>query len=308
MTIPSYQEVMLPLLKLINEGRTTVKECIPIIADQFELSEMERQELIPSGTQTVIANRIHWARTYLGKAGALESVKRSHHKITALGKEILAQKPTEISNETLKQFGNLGAWIADSYQSPNGEVRDNGHALNEPTSLTPEQQIEETFKLYQRTLKDEVLEALYQVTPSRFEHLIVTLLNAMGFGSGKLSRSEVTSLSRDGGIDGIINEDALGLDAVYIQAKRYGPDNKVSRPDIQRFVGSLTGESATKGVFVTTSDFSREAREYIHRVQQRVVLINGDELARLLIQHNVGVTTISNFALKSIDESFFSDD
>lgn len=308
MTIPSYQEVMLPLLKLINEGRTTVKECIPIIADQFELSEMERQELIPSGTQTVIANRIHWARTYLGKAGALESIKRGHHKITDLGKEILARKPIEISNETLKQFGNLDAWIAESYQTPIGEAQDNGNALNEPTSLTPEQQIEETFKLYQRTLKDEVLEALYQVTPSRFEHLIVTLLNAMGFGSGKLSRSEVTSLSRDGGIDGIINEDALGLDAVYIQAKRYGPDNKVSRPDIQRFVGSLTGESATKGVFVTTSDFSREAREYIHRVQQRVVLINGDELAKLLIQHNVGVTTISNFALKSIDESFFSDD
>lgn len=304
MTIPNYQELMLPLLKLINEGKTNVNECVPIIKEQFSISESEADELIPSGKQTVLTNRLHWARTYLGKAGALKSPKRGTHIITEIGKNILSTDPDTISNETLKKFGKLSEWIDNS---PTSNETNSENRSDQTSELTPDQQMEKTFQLVQSSLEDEVLEALFQVTPSRFEHLIITLLNEMGFGAGKLSRSQVTSLSRDGGIDGIINEDALGLDAVYIQAKRYSAENKVSRPDIQRFVGSLTGESATKGVFVTTSDFSKEAKDYIYRVQQRVVLINGRELAKLLIQHNVGVNITHTFSLKTIDETFFSD-
>ncbi|SLN49694.1 Mrr restriction system protein [Aquimixticola soesokkakensis] len=160
-------------------------------------------------------------------------------------------------------------------------------------------------KVLNAALRNELLAALRQVSPIRFEHLILDLLSQMGFGKGKSENHRLTPASGDGGIDGIINEDALGLDAIYIQAKRYAPENKVSRPDIQKFVGSLTGESATKGVFVTTSDFSKEAAAYIDRVQQRIVLINGQRLAQLMIEHNVGVRPRSTFQIKTLDEDYF---
>ncbi|MFT6452522.1 MAG: restriction system protein [Halocynthiibacter sp.] len=163
------------------------------------------------------------------------------------------------------------------------------------------------YNLLNAALRDELLTTLLQVTPARFEQLIINLLSAMGYGGGKIDRGILTPASGDGGIDGIINEDALGLDAVYIQAKRYAPDNKVGRPDIQKFVGSLTGESATKGLFVTTSDFSKEAIQYIDRVQQRIVLINGSKLAQLMIDHEVGVRTRTTYRIKSLDEDYFAD-
>ncbi len=309
MPVPSYQEFMGPLLALFGEGKTSVKDCLPALKSEFGLSDADCEELVPNGTKTVFADRVHWARTYLGKAGALTSPKRGSHVITDIGRKLLAENGKVISNEQLHPYGQFSSWIEGSKGRKNKADPEKFSPSPFPTSdLTPEQQIEDNFLIYQKSLEEELLEALYQVTPSRFEHLIVSLLNAMGFGAGRLNRSQVTSLSRDGGIDGIINEDALGLDAVYIQAKRYSPENKVSRPDIQRFVGSLTGESATKGVFVTTSDFSKEARDYILRVQHRVVLINGQQLANLMIEHNVGVNVTNSFVLKSIDEAFFSDD
>jgi restriction system protein len=162
--------------------------------------------------------------------------------------------------------------------------------------------------LLNASLRDELLSILYQMSPQRFERVILDLLGAMGYGGGDLSRSMMTKTTGDGGVDGIIHEDALGLDAVYIQAKRYDVKNNIGRPDIQRFIGSLTGEGANKGVFVTTSDFSRDAVDYLQRVQHRVVLINGQRLARLMIQHGVGVRTRQTYLIQSVDEDYFSDE
>ncbi|WP_328701234.1 restriction endonuclease [Sedimentitalea arenosa] len=174
-------------------------------------------------------------------------------------------------------------------------------------SETPDIRAETAFREIESALVGEVIEAVLSLSPARFEKLVVDLLLAMGYGGGDLERGLQTSLTGDGGIDGIFNEDELGLDAVYVQAKRYAADNKVGRPALNAFVGSLTGEGATKGVFVTTSDFSRDAMEYVARVQQRIVLINGDRLARLMIKHEVGVRPRKTYVLRSVDEDYFSD-
>lgn len=177
----------------------------------------------------------------------------------------------------------------------------------EDRDATPEDAMENASALLDSALRDELLALLQQISPTRFERLILDLLNGMGYGGGRIGSGALTKSTGDSGIDGMISEDALGLDAVYIQAKRYAPENTVGRPHIQQFIGSLTGESATKGVFVTTSDFSREARDYLNKVQQRVVLINGQKLAQLMIQHGVGVRTRTTYIVRSIDEDYFSE-
>ena len=304
MPIPDYQTLMLPVLKLFSEGKKSIPECIPEIKIQFGISDEEAEELIPSGKMTLLSNRAHWARTYLGKAGLLESVKRGEHKITKLGLNCLAENPTEINNKMLTKFSDFSEWVSGTDKSGTQSDVSSSSLVDD---LTPEDQMEAASKVLDAALRDDLIAALLEVSPIRFERLILDLLKSMGFGRGKYGHSILTPVSGDGGIDGIINEDALGLDAVYIQAKRYAPHNKVSRPDIQRFVGSLTGESATKGVFVTTSDFSKEAKQYIDRVQQRVVLIDGKQLADLMIEHDVGVRVQTTYSLKSIDDEYFTD-
>lgn len=315
---------MLPTLKLFAGGAKRVADCVPILRDQLGLTAEETEELIPSGTSTVLASRTHWARTYLSKAGLLYSPKRNEHVITERGKQVLATNPARIDNTMLNQFGEFSEWLVQSRteqpkpqyeQAPVPEKQTpatNPYAPASagpplPTKQTPEDAIATASSILNATLRDELLALLQDVTPQRFERLILQLLSAMGYGGGDLAAGSLTKNSSDGGIDGIINEDALGLDAVFIQAKRYAPDSKISRPDIQRFVGSLTGEGATKGVFVTTSDFSREARDYIHRVQQRIVLINGQMLAQLLIDNGVGVRERAVYSIRSVDEDFFAD-
>jgi len=303
---------MLPVLRLFNDGAKNVAECLPHIKELYGISEEEAEKLIPSGRVTLLANRTHWARTYLSKAGLLTSPKRNEHVITAAGKEVLAQNPKRIDNAFLKEFAVFSDWIEQSKARAGGDISAND---DPPTTLTevveaqstPEDTLESASALLDSALRDELLALLQQISPTRFERVILNLLNAMGYGGGQLSSTALTKASGDGGIDGVISEDALGLDAVYIQAKRYGPENTVGRPHIQQFIGSLTGESATKGVFVTTSDFSREARDYIHKVQQRVVLINGQRLAQLMIQHGVGVRTRATYLVRSIDEDYFAD-
>lgn len=295
---------MLPVLKLFADGKQSVPECIPEIRAQFNISDEDAEELIPSGKMTVLYNRAHWARTYLGKAGLLESPKRGTHKITKSGIALLAQNPKELNNKMLSEYSQFSDWKSGSLITDEDQNTKDSSLANDQT---PEDQMQSASKVLNAALRDELIAALLEVSPTRFERLILDLLKSMGFGRGKHGHSVLTPVSGDGGIDGIINEDALGLDAVYIQAKRYAPDNKVSRPDIQRFVGSLTGESATKGVFVTTSDFSKEAKQYVDRVQQRVVLINGIQLADLMIEHDVGVRTQTTYVIKNIDDDYFTD-
>ncbi|WP_113911076.1 restriction endonuclease [Roseovarius dicentrarchi] len=306
MAIPDYQSLMLPILRLFADRKTSVSDCVPDLKIAFNISDADAAELLPSGRITRLHSRAHWARTYLGKAGLLTSPRRGFHEITARGRELLATGPATINNAMLAEYGDFAEW--KNQPTNDTPATSNAGQTNQiADDQTPEDAIISADRLLNLALSEELITALLQVTPARFEQLILDLLTAMNFGRGTVGSGKLTATGSDGGIDGIINEDALGLDAVYIQAKRYAPDNKVGRPDIQRFVGSLTGESATKGVFVTTSSFSKEACAYIDRVQQRIVLIDGSKLAQLMIAHEVGVRTRSTYHVKSLDEDYFSD-
>lgn len=304
MPVPDYQTLMRPVLAAFAEGARNVNQILPLLQEQFHISDEEAEALIPSGKITVLSSRAHWARTYLSKAGLLHSPKRNHHEITVLGRQALAQFPDRIDNTVLAQFDNFEDWR--KFAAKNATTADETAETN-TSDETPEDQIERLTKQIDSVLAEEILGAVLAISPARFESLIVDLLIAMGYGGGDPAMGKQIGRSGDGGIDGIINEDALGLDAVYIQAKRYAIENNVGRPALQAFVGSLTGEGATKGVFVTTSDFSREARAYVERVQHRIVLINGDRLARLMIQHRVGVRGRRTYVISSVDEDYFSD-
>lgn len=314
MPVPDYETLMLPVLRLISEGMPNVAACVPRLKEQFEISDEDAAVLIPSGRTTVLQSRAHWARTYLAKAGLLTSPKRNVHIVTERGRAVLLQNPPRIDNAFLARFDGFTEWIDQSAKvssESKDEVRLVQASIVDVTPLvdrqTPEDTIDAASRLLTAALRDELLSLLYQLSPQRFEKLILELLAAMGYAGGSANPGMMTKATGDGGIDGVINEDALGLDAVYIQAKRYAADRKVGRPDIQQFIGSLTGESATKGVFVTTSDFSREAHDYLQRVQQRVVLINGQRLAQLMIAHGVGVRVRQTYLIQSIDEDYFMD-
>lgn len=296
---------MLPMLRLVAAGHATIAECEPHLRKQFNISPEDATALLPSGKQTYLANRAHWARTYLSQAGLVEPVKRGHYKISPLGVDYLATNPSAITTEALKTFPKFLEFLSRS-NAKTDDPAPQSLAAGPAKTETPEDLIANAFSQIEGALVSDLLEAVQAMTPQQFEQLIVDLLLAMGYGGGDRSMGERIGKSGDGGIDGIINEDALGLDAVYVQAKRYAPDSKVGRPALQAFVGSLTGEGASKGVFVTTSDFSKEARDYLNKVQHRIVLINGDRLARLMIQHEVGVRARKAYVLRSIDEDYFS--
>jgi len=302
MSVPDFQTFMRPVLQLFAEGKTSIKDCIEPLKQRLNISDEDAEETLQSG-QTALYNRAHWARTYLGKAGLLESPKRGTHVITDLGRAFLKSAPERITISDLRSIDAFSEWQARDVGD--GSIGSENLIKAVPATQTPEDLIQSAHREIDSALRDELLIALVQLSPVRFERLILDLLQAMGFGRGNADFKRLTPASNDGGIDGVINEDALGLDAVYVQAKRYAVENKVSRPDIQRFVGSLTGESATKGVFVTTSDFSREAISYVDRIQQRVILINGQRLTQLMIDYDVGVRTRSVVRVKSLDEDYF---
>lgn len=306
MPIPDYQTLMRPVLQAFSEGAERIQDVLPTLIEKYDLTEEEVEERIPSGTTTLLANRAHWARTYMSKAGLLSSPKRGIHKITEKGNEFLTTFPDRIDNKVLAKSDSFEEWRTRGNKSSRP---DDGSATQQSTEVfeTPEDRLVDAFSEIEAALVSEVIEAVLSLSPSRFERLVVDLLLAMGYGGGDLARGQQTRLSSDGGIDGVVNEDELGLDAVYVQAKRYDPENKVGRPALNAFVGSLTGEGANKGVFVTTSDFSKEARDYITKVQHRIVLINGETLARLMIKHEVGIRARRSFVVRSIDEDYFAD-
>ena len=309
MAIPDFQTAMLPVLRAFANGADNVAGVLPALVAEFSITADELEELIPSGRLTTLQSRAHWARTYLSKAGLLTSPARNRHVITDAGRKLLDSGVARIDMKTLGQFADYRNWRAlelgsekDAADLPQLPQVSPQPALN---VQTPDERIEQDFNAIEAALSDEVLSAIVSMDPIKFERLILDLLTKMGYGAGNIANSQMTKTSGDGGIDGIINEDKLGLDAVYIQAKRYAPETKVGRPALQAFVGSLTGEGATKGVFVTTSDFSKEARDYVEKVQHRIVLINGTRLARLMIQNEVGVRARKTYTLRSVDEDYF---
>jgi restriction system protein len=302
MTIPGYQAIMLPLLQELADGTEhSVRDLVDRLGDEFGLTPEERRELLPSGQQPVFYNRVGWARTYLKKAGLVDSPRRGQYRITDRGRRVLAQSPAEIDVAFLEQFPSF-----IEFRTHRGETQ-----IEEPKEVlsqdqTPEEQIEAAYAALRRDLASEMLDTVRNCSPGFFERLVVDLLIAMGYGGTRRDAGTAIGRSGDGGIDGIINQDRLGLDVVYIQAKRWG--SPVGSPEIQKFVGALHGNHARRGIFITTSSFTQNARDYATGIDNRVILIDGDMLGQLMIDYNVGVATIAAFELKRIDIDYFSEE
>ncbi len=308
MPIPDFQSFMRPLLAFGAEGgEKNINDAIGYIADRMELTDDERRVLLPSGKQTVLANRVHWAGTFLNKAGALRRTRRSHFEITDRGKALLLDNPERVDNRVLSQFPEFVDFRTS--RSPDGTEATVGQVTSpvETSSATPDESISLAEETISAELRSRLLERIGELSPTFFERLVVDLVVAMGYGGTRNSVAKRLGRSGDEGIDGIVNEDPLGLDVVYIQAKRYAPENTIGRERIQQFAGALVGQGASKGVFVSTSSFSKGAIEYALRVPQRIILIDGIELARLMVQYGVGVRTERIIEIKRIDADYFNE-
>ncbi|KUJ72511.1 restriction endonuclease [Thiomicrospira sp. WB1] len=301
MTIPDFQSVMLPVLKVVSSGEVMNKnDVVEQVSEAFRLSPEQRAELLPSGKQTVIKNRIGWAMTYLKKAGLVSSPKRAHIQVTDLGRQVLAQHPEKINVRFLKQYESFRQFhTAKPAQKATSES-----AQTDDLPETPDEQLQQAYQSLNASLAEELLESVKQVSPQAFEQLVVDLMLAMGYGGARMEAGQATQLTGDDGIDGIINEDKLGLDSIYLQAKRW--ENTVHRPEIDKFIGSLTRQGASKGVFITTSGFSDGALASVKNgLNLSVVLVDGQQLAELMIEHNLGVNIKETYQVKTLDSDYF---
>lgn len=299
MPIPDFQTLMLPVLEIFEDGNEhSIHEALDSLAHRFELTEEELNQLLPSGKQTIFYNRVGWARTYLSKSGLLEMTRRSFYKLTDRGKAVLASNPTRIDMKFLEQFPEY----VEFRQSRRKQTKESPE-VSEIDELTPEEILEEAYQEIRDNLALEVLDQVMGCTPAFFERLVVDMLVKMGYGGSRSEAAKAVGRTGDGGIDGIIDEDRLGLDTIYIQAKRW--ESSVGRPEIQKFVGALMGRRARRGIFITTSSFSKEAVEYVSTIDFKVILIDGKRLAELMIDYDVGVTVVSSYQLKRIDSDYF---
>jgi restriction system protein len=309
MPIPDFQSFMLPLLTIAADGAEhSLEQAREILARDFGLSVAERNELLPSGRQRRFDNRVAWAKVFLEKAKLLSSSRRAHFQITDRGRQLLKERPSRIDIRLLldryEEFRRFRT--SESGDVTGSEATPRIVPETASQAHTPEEQLEQSYQSIRAGLAGEVLARVKAATPEFFEQLVVDLLLRMGYGGNRLEAGRAIGGSGDEGIDGVINEDRLGLDSIYIQAKKW--DGKVGRPEIQRFVGALHGKRARKGVFLTTGTFSSEAREYIRTIDPRVVLIDGPELASYMLDLDIGVTTKAIFQLKRIDSDYFSDE
>lgn len=299
--IPDYQTLMLPLLKEISDRMEhPLQNVIEALAESFKVSESERKELLPSGGQFVFHNRVGWARTYLKKAGLLSTPRRGVMQITDRGLQVLKENPKRIDNRVLRQFPEF-LEFQGSKEGASAE------AETPSEQLDPQENIEAGYLQIRKELSQELLMRIKGCSPSFFEHLVVELLLKMGYGRSKRDYAQVIGKPGDGGIDGMIKEDKLGLGTIYLQAKRWD-EGQVGSKEIQAFVGALHGKKAHKGVFITTSRFSKPAHEYVREIQDTVILIDGQNLAELLIDYGVGVSTVTSYEIKKIDSDYFSED
>lgn len=307
MPVPDFQSLMLPVLKAVADGQSTAASLRDRVATAVNLSDADQQELLPSGRQTTFANRVAWANVFLQRAGLIRAVRRGTYEITDVGRATLAESLARVDIAYLRRFPSFAEWRARSVdQADTGSAPVLAIAEPAPFSVTPDEQIERAHRALQTELETSLLVRLKEMSPAFFEHAIVDLLVAMGYGGGRREMGAAIGKSGDGGIDGVIREDELGLDAVYLQAKRYN-EQSVGERELRDFVGSLEGQRATKGVFVTTSVFTRSARDFVDRIARRIVLIDGPQLAALMVRHNVGVRTHSTYEIKAIDEDYFVD-
>lgn len=299
MAIPDYQSLMLPLLTHLGDGKEhRMPQVLPILSEQLGLTEEEQKELLPSGKMTVFRNRLGWARTYMKKAGLIEHPKRGVFRITDRGKHVLAENPPRIDNKYLEQFPEFIEFKSIR--------REKEPTVTESDTRTPEEALDAAYEQIRADLEAEILASVSAGTPEFFERLVVDVLVHMGYGGNRKDAGQAVGRSGDGGIDGIIKEDKLGLETIYIQAKKW--DNPVSRPEIQKFAGALQGVRARKGVFITTSRFSDGAVEYANTIENKIVLIDGQMLSGLMLDHNVGVAPGNVYEVKRLDTDYFDED
>lgn len=304
MPIPDFQSLMLPVLEVAADGQDHAGSAlIAAMSDRFGLTEAERSELLPSGRQPTIANRVHWAITYLAKCGLLERPRRGFARITQRGRDVFAERPPRVDLKYLSRFPELERFRAgsvDGERTPAPDVETTAQAA------TPDERLRQAHQEIEAALRADLLARVLAQPPAFFEAVVVDLLVAMGYG-GAHGRSARLGGAGDGGVDGVINQDALGLDRVYVQAKRYA-DKPVAPADIRNFFGSLDAMKAAKGVFITTSTFTRDAREQAEKLTKRIVLIDGEQLAARMLQFGVGVRIEERVEIKKIDEDYFSAD
>ena len=305
MAIPDFQTLLLPVLREFTDGQErSAPQVRELMARHFGVSPNELSELLPSGRQTRFANRVAWALAYLRQAKIVESPRRGAYRITGRGREVLSQGLERIDLKYLMQFPEVVAFRTRS-GTDDGSAVEGQSSLETPAArtLTPDEQVREAYQRLRANLAVDLIERVKRASPQFFEQLVVDLLIAMGYGGSHEDAARVVGRSGDGGIDGIIKEDRLGLDSIYIQAKRW--DRSVGRPDVQQFAGALQGRNAHKGVMITTSEFTREALAYASGLKIAIVLVDGDQLAQLMLDHGVGVSVGDTIKLQKVDEDYF---
>jgi restriction system protein len=277
------------------------REAVETLAEQYKLTEEERKVMLPSGTARLFDNRVGWDNTFLKKAGLIESKRRGYLNITSLGKEVLAQNPANINVKFLHQFPAFQEFMRAS--KPKDQKAET--LIQGSSEANPQETLETAYQGLRESLADELMQTIKSCSPEFFERLVIDVLIAMGYGGSRKEAGEAIGRAGDGGIDGIIKEDKLGLDIIYIQAKRW--EAGVGRPEIQKFAGALQGQRAKKGIFITISSFSKDALDYVKNIESKIILLDGQRLAELMIEHNVGVSPIASYELKKVDSDYFSE-
>jgi restriction system protein len=303
MTIPSYQTLMLPLLKFSSRGSEfSNREAVDSISKEFRLTDEERNTLQPNGNETITSNRVRWALFYLKRAMLLNSRRKGFYKITDRGIQVLKQNPTQIDRDLLKQFPEYLDFADATKAKKESDLK---HDADNTINKTPEEMLEDSYQIIKDDVKSQLLDTVKRCSPMFFEKLVIELLISMGYGGSALEAGKAIGRTGDEGIDGIIKEDILGLDAIYLQAKKW--DATVGRPEIQKFAGALQGQRAKKGIFITTGKFSNDALDYINNIETKIVLIDGNQLAEYMTDHNVGVTDIKDYIIKKVNSDYFEE-
>lgn len=301
MSIPDFQTLMLPFLEVVSDGKEFyLKDIVEVLSEKYKLTEEEKSELLPSGRQYIFENRVAWTKLHLKKAGLLESPKRAVINISQRGLEVLKEKPALINMKFLKRYPEYVEFIR-----PNKVENDEDEIEEVIDTQTPEEILEKSYIQIRNSLATDILEKVISLSPSRFEKLVVELLVKMGYGGSIQDAGKAMGKVGDEGIDGIIKEDKLGLDIIYIQAKRWKPGNVIGRPELHKFVGALAGQGAKKGIFITTSNFTKDALEYQPKNETKIVLIDGEQLAQLMIDYNLGVSISNSYEIKRLDSDYF---
>lgn len=296
MPVPDFQSIMLPLLRLARDGEEhSLRDAVQNLASHFSLSDDELSAMLQSG-QPVFYNRVVWARAYLKAAKLLELPRRGHFRITARGRQVLGENPKEINMKFLEQFPEYVEFRMRRRKPP-----------EKPDELTPEEALEDAYQKIREDLTEQLLTQVLDCSPAQFERLVVDLLVKMGYGGSRREAGRAIGKSGDEGVDGVIDEDRLGLDTVCVQAKRWKQDSPVTRPEIQKFAGALQGRRARKGVFITTSRFTDDAREFVSKIESKIVLIDGERLAGLMIDYGVGVSPVARYEIKAVDSDYFGE-